>query len=134
MKQILGWILALWLSLTITEAIRRIVRARRRTARTAGRVVRVTMRRTWPNTPSPDVQFLDSVGDRREFSSSAGTSWDQWPVGAQVDVSFDPKDPSNAELSSAELLGSALVMLIVLGGIAAIVATLVLINVFDHIP
>ncbi len=134
MHTILNWIFALCLNLFIAEIIRRIVRARRRTERATGRVVRVAAQGAWRTMSSPVVEFLDKAGVRREFSSSAGTSWDHWAGRTRVDVSYDPKDPSNAELAPSELWEATLVGFILLAVVVAVVGTLWLLDVFDHIP
>jgi hypothetical protein len=93
-----------------------IIRARRRTSRTTGTVVRVAMRRppltlTWE--PSPDIEFVDDRGNKHLCKSGYGTSWNQWPVGSKVDVTYDPDDPTNCEL----VLPRGMVMMLMLVGI-----------------
>jgi hypothetical protein len=112
-------------------AVRSKLRARKRTAYATGVVVRLKMRGWNPRVPSPDIVFLDQAGVRREFSSSAGTSWDEWPVGSNVEVRYDPNDPANAELSSGELWGPALVMSIIFAAFVVIAGCLAVISGSD---
>jgi hypothetical protein len=94
---VLIWIAGFWFGLI--KFVRELVRLRRRTARTAGIVVRVVRRGSKVVVPSPDVEFVDSYGIKHLFESSFGTSWNQWPVGSRVAVDYDPQDPANCELA-----------------------------------
>src|SRR5258708_18008090 len=86
-----------------------IIRARRRTSRTTGTVVRVEMRGPpftrgppfiWE--PSPDIEFVDGQGNKHLCKSSYWTTWNQWPVGSQVDVTYDPHDLRIVNLNCPE--------------------------------
>ena len=46
----------------------------------------------------PEIEFLDSRGQRIEFQSHLGSSWNTWPAGSSVQVFYDPDDPTNAEI------------------------------------
>ena len=127
-------IFALGAILAIVQIIRNASRSRRRTAIANGVVLRHAMRGWNPRVPCPDVEFIDKNGIRHEFQSGNGASWDEWPVGSRVEVSYDPNDPSNAELSSGETRGLMLVMLVMVGAVAAIIACIALISASDTYP
>jgi hypothetical protein len=118
----------------IAQMFRGATRSRKRTSSTTGTVVRVKMRGLNVVVPSPDVEFFDRDGIRREFKSSYGASWNPWPVGSEVKVNYDPYDPANAELASSELGTPMIVMFVVTGMILAVVGTLVVINALDRFP
>src|SRR5262252_5979921 len=80
---------------------RTIIRARRRKLRAKGTVVRVA-RGGGVDAPYPFVEFFDRDGARHVFESSHKGRNNAWPVGSRVEVSYDPDDPENAELSVAE--------------------------------
>src|SRR6266853_1530166 len=86
-----------------------IIQARRRTSRTTGTVVRVEIRGspfTWGPPfiwePSPDIEFVDGQGNKHLCKSSYWTTWNQWPVGSQVDVTYDPHDLRIVNLNCPE--------------------------------
>src|SRR5467141_1641902 len=86
-----------------------IIQARRRTSRTTGTVVRVEIRGspfTWGPPfiwePSPDIEFVDGQGNKHLCKSSYWTTWNQWPVGSQVDVTCDPHDLRIVNLNCPE--------------------------------
>jgi hypothetical protein len=41
---------------------------------------------------------VDSRGQRVEFHSRIGSSWNPWPAGSTVQVFYDPEDSPNAEI------------------------------------
>ena len=41
---------------------------------------------------------MDSRGQRIEFHSRIGASWNPWPTGSTVQVFYEPEDPTNAEI------------------------------------
>jgi hypothetical protein len=45
----------------------------------------------------PEIEFLDSGGQRIEFHSCIVASWNPWPAGSSVQVFYAPQDPTNAE-------------------------------------
>jgi hypothetical protein len=67
---------------------------------------------TWE--PSPDIEFVDGQGNKHLCKSSYWTTWNQWPVGSQVDVTYDPNDPTNCEL----VLPRGMVVMLMLVGIS----------------
>ena len=75
-------------------------RSRRRTATAQGRVLRVRLGRLHlgTNVPRPEIEFVDSRGQRVEFHSRLGASWNPFPEGSTVQVFYDPEDPTNAEI------------------------------------
>jgi len=75
-------------------------RSRRRTATAPGKVLRVRFGRLrlGTNVPRPEIEFVDSRGQRIEFHSRIGASWNPWPAGSTVQVFYDPQDPTNAEV------------------------------------
>jgi hypothetical protein len=75
-------------------------RSRRRTATAQGKVLRVRFGRLHlgTNVPRPEIEFVDSRGQRFEFHSRNGGSWNPWPAGSTVRVFYDPEDPTNAEI------------------------------------
>jgi hypothetical protein len=75
-------------------------RSRRRTAAAQGKVLRVRFGRLHlgTNVPRPEIEFVDSRGQRVEFHSRIGASWNPWPAGSTVQVFYDPEDPTNAEV------------------------------------
>jgi|SRR5262252_7546480 len=91
---LLGWV----------HVIKGIVRARRRTSKTTGIVVRVVMRGFRVIAPSPDVEFVDGKGAKHLFKSGYSTSWNQWPVGSQVNVGYDPHDITNCEIEAPRFI------------------------------
>jgi len=109
------WIWSIGFLFGLVKVIRLIVQSRRRTSRTTGTVVRVTMRGANVIVPSPDVEFVDSHGVEHSFKSTFGTSWNQWPVGSRVEVTYDPKDPANCELALSNLGGFFIAILAVAG-------------------
>jgi Protein of unknown function (DUF3592) len=48
----------------------------------------------------PEIEFLDSGGQRIEFHSCIVASWNPWPAGSSVQVFYAPQDPTNAELKA----------------------------------
>ena len=88
---------------SIFMAIRIIVRLRKRTVSVVGTVIRLQTRGYAVAVPCPDVEFFDERGFRHEFGSMTGASWNPWPPGSQVRVSYDPDDPANAELALSNL-------------------------------
>src|SRR5262249_38168373 len=75
-------------------------RSRRRTATAQGKVLRVRFGRLHlgTNVPKPEIEFVDSRGQRVEFHSRIGSSWNPWPAGSTVQLFYDPEDPTNAEI------------------------------------
>jgi len=103
-----------------------IIQAQRRTSRTTGTVVRVAMRRlpltlNWQ--PSPDIEFVDGQGNKHLCKSGYSTSWNQWPVGSQVEVTYDPHDPTNCELVMPRVM---VMMLVLVGSSFALLAARIL--------
>lgn len=92
-------ILALFLVSAIV-LFRQYQRFRRRTATAQGKVLRVRFGRLHlgTNVPRPEIEFVDSRGQRVEFHSRIGASWNPWPAGSTVQVFYDPEDPLNAEI------------------------------------
>jgi len=95
----------LWIALFLWFAIaffRGYLRSRRRTAAAQGKVLRVRFGRLHlgTNVPRPEIEFVDSRGQRIEFHSQQGASWNPWPAGSTVQVYYDPEDPTNAEIKT----------------------------------
>jgi len=126
MSQLFGVIFVVGLIYSAGRLAWTIVRACKRTANTTGVVVRVKLRGWNPRVPCPDVEFLDHDGIRREFQSTSGASWNPWPVGRQVKVSYDPNDPVNAELAFSEISLELMVMLIFFGIFLAFIGLMVI--------
>jgi hypothetical protein len=103
-----------------------IKRIRRRTSQANGVVLRHNMRGWNPRVPCPVIDFVDRNGVRHEFQSTCGASWDEWPVGSQVRISYDPDDPTNAELAFSELATLIIIMFAVVGGFLAFAVTIVM--------
>jgi hypothetical protein len=76
--------------------------AKKRTATAQGTVLRVRYGpiRLGVNVKRPEIEFVDSRGQRHEFHCRKGASWNPWPAGSTVEVFYDPDDPSNAEIKS----------------------------------
>jgi Protein of unknown function (DUF3592) len=110
-----AWVWSIGFLFGLVKVIRLIVQSRRRTSRTTGTVVRVVTRGASVIVPSPDVEFVDSHGIEHLFKSTFGTSWNQWPVGSRVEVTYDPQDPENCELALSNLGGVVVVILAVAG-------------------
>jgi hypothetical protein len=100
----LGLIWSAGFLLGLVYVIRGIIRARRRTARTTGTVVRVEIRGSRVIGPSPDVEFVDGQGNKHLFKSGYTTSWNRWPVGSQADVAYDPHDPTDCEIALPRII------------------------------
>ena|SRR5215470_17771436 len=100
--------------LGLVYIIRGIIRARRRTSRAAGTVVRVAIRGSSVIAPSPDVEFVDGQGNKHLFKSGYSTSWNQWPVGSQVNVAYDPHDLTNCEIEVPRII----IVIFAIAGIA----------------
>jgi len=109
--------------LGLVYVIRGIIRARRRTSRAAGTVVRVAIRGSSVIAPSPDVEFVDGQGNKHLCKSGYSTSWNQWPVGSQVEVTYDPHDPTNCELVMPRVM---VMMLVLVGSSFALLAARIL--------
>src|SRR5262249_31609017 len=74
-------------------------RSRKRTATAQGKVLRLRFGGLLgTNVRRPEIEFVDSRGQRFEFHSSMGASWNPWPEGSSVQVFYDPEDPTNAEI------------------------------------
>jgi hypothetical protein len=131
---ITGVVVSMVIGLVVFTKVRAAVRARRRTAAARGTVVRVVSRGWNVVVPCPDVEFFDRDGGRHVFESTFGRSGNPWPVGSQVEVCYDPRDPENAELSSAEAFGMMIPFLVALGAILTIILTLYLINASHSYP
>jgi Protein of unknown function (DUF3592) len=99
--------------------VREYQRSRRRTASAEGKVLRVRWewrRRGW--VAMPDIEFLDSHGQRIEFRSRTGASWNPWPEGSSVRVFYDPEDPTNAAIKPT--LGMVLLSVVVFSGLIVV--------------
>jgi hypothetical protein len=84
----------------LQSIIRGIIQARKRTSRTTGIVVRVPTR--WSSGVlvfSPDVEFIDGQGNKHLCKYGYGLSWNEWPIGSQLDVVYDPHDPTNSAIA-----------------------------------
>jgi hypothetical protein len=94
---------ALVLGFLTVHFLREYRRSRRRTASARGKVLRVRFGRLrlGTNVPRPEIEFVDSRGQRVEFHSRNGASWNPWPAGSSVQVFYDPEDPTNAEIKPA---------------------------------
>jgi hypothetical protein len=112
----------------LMKACREIVRGRRRTSRTTGTIVRVVSRGTNVIVPSPDIEFIDGDGIKHLCESTFGTSWNQWPVGSRVAVTYDQQDPTNCELALSHL-GVAAIAIWVAGAIFVAVGTILTIRI-----
>jgi hypothetical protein len=90
----------LFLGLFAIKLFREYRRSRRRTAFARGEVLRVRFGRLHlgMNVPKPEIEFVDCRGQRVEFHSRSGASWNPWPAGSIVRVFYDPEDPTNAEI------------------------------------
>jgi Protein of unknown function (DUF3592) len=97
--------------------VREYQRSRRRTARAEGRVLRVRWERGGKGgrVAMPEIEFLDSRGQRMEFRSRIGASWNPWPAGSSVQVFYDPEDPTNAAIKPT--LGMVLLLVGVFSGL-----------------
>src|SRR5262249_55341070 len=87
--------------------VREYPRYRKRTAGAEGRVLRVRWERAGSRgsrAALPDVEFLDSRGQRFEFHSRIGAGWNPWPPGSGVQVFYDPEDPTNAEIKPTRVM------------------------------
>jgi hypothetical protein len=91
---------ALVLGYLTIYCLREYRRSRRRTAIAQGKVLRVRFGRLHlgTNVPRPEIEFVDSRGQRVGFHSRIGTSSNPWPRGSTVQVFYDPEDPTNAEI------------------------------------
>jgi hypothetical protein len=100
-------------------------RARRRTSRTTGTVVRLTREfSAGMSLLHPHIEFVDGQGIKHLFKPSVGTSWEHWPVGSQVDVTYDPHDPTNCEHAVSPIMVAIMaVMFIPLWTLGLIMAT-----------
>jgi Protein of unknown function (DUF3592) len=110
-----AWIWSIAFLFGLVNVIRLMFQSRKRTSRTTGTVVRVVMRGGNVIVPSPDVEFVDSHGIKHLFKSTFGTSWNQWPIGSRVEVTYDPQDPANCELALSNLRGGVVAVLAVAG-------------------
>lgn len=114
MQRLFLWVFILGVTFGIGHLAWTIIRARKRTENAIGMVVNVSW--GWGSEfPRPHVEFVDRDGIRREFRSKAGATWDPWPDGTQVEVSYDPNDPADAELALSEMWHILVIMFIVLG-------------------
>jgi hypothetical protein len=77
---------------------RNYLRSRRRTATAQGTVLAVRFGRQPTKVQRPEIEFVDSRGQKFKFHSLIGASWNPWPAGSTVQVFYDPKDPTNAEI------------------------------------
>jgi Protein of unknown function (DUF3592) len=105
-------------------------RSRKRTATAQGTVLRVKF--GWNqrvNVPRPIVEFEDLHGQRFEFESGNGASWNPWPEGSSVRVRYDPADPTNAEI---ELTAGFVVPVAILGAVALFIVGLVVFEIFTN--
>jgi hypothetical protein len=93
-------LLLLFLCALTIGLVREYLPFRRRTASAEGRVLRVRWERgrRGSRVAFPDIEFLDSRGQRIEFHSRIGASWNPRPAGSSVQVFYDPEDPTNAEI------------------------------------
>jgi hypothetical protein len=91
---------ALFLVFLSIKRAREYRRSKRRTAFARGKVLRVRFQRPHlgVNVPRPEVEFWDLRGQRVEFHSGTGASWNPWPEGSTVRVFYEPEDPTNAEI------------------------------------
>lgn len=93
-----------------------------RTSKTTGKVVSKSQRSHWSNpwgATSLNVKFFDISGAERLLKSTFADSvgfWGRWPIGANVQVQYDPRNLDNCELSISHQLTSWLVLLVI-GGI-----------------
>jgi hypothetical protein len=104
-----------WLALGLLYVAGGVLRSRTRTADTTGIVVRLEIQGWNPMVRRPDVAFVDRDGIRREFTSANGTGWNEWPVGSHVKVTYDPNDPTNAELAFWEAKRTVVAVLAAVG-------------------
>src|SRR5215471_8940707 len=90
----------LFLGFLTIPLCREYLRSRRRSATAQGKVLRVRFGRLHlgVNVPRPEIEFVDSRGQRVEFHSRNGASSNPWPAGSIVRVRYDPEDPTNAEI------------------------------------
>ena len=116
-----AWIWSIAFLFGLVNVIRLMFQSRKRTSRTTGTVVRVVMRGGSVIVPSPDVEFVDCHGIKHLFKSTFGTSWNQWPVGSRVEVTYDPHDPTSCELALSNLRGGVVVVLAVAGIVFVVV-------------
>jgi hypothetical protein len=88
------------LTVGLVRLLREYLRFRRRTANAQGKVLRVRFGplHLGTNVPRPEIEFVDLRGQRVKFHSRIGASWNPWPKGSSVQVSYDPEDPTNAEI------------------------------------
>jgi hypothetical protein len=84
--------------LSTRDIIRQLRRLKQRTVNTTGTVVRVTMRGRDTIVSSPDVEFVDALGNKHEFKSTCGGGAYRGSVGTRIRMHYDPEDPENAEI------------------------------------
>ena len=105
---------------------REAARVRRRTARARGRVVGIVERdRAGESTPCTTYHAqisFDAGGREATCVDSFGTSWSRPSIGAAIAVSYDPRDPANADVARGQspALGHALAIGSCCVGLAAL--------------
>jgi hypothetical protein len=110
----------LFLGFLTIHLVREYQRSRMRTASAEGKVLRVRWEWGGRGGPvaMPEIECLDSRGQRIEFHSGFGASWNPWPAGSSVQVFYDPEDPTNAEIKPTRglvLLGVGVLSVLIVG-------------------
>jgi len=99
---VIGLIFAIYIAYAVVQVIQGYRLYKKRTATTTGRALAVRFGKLHmgTNVPKTEIAFFDSLGRRYVFHSSVGASWISWPD--QVEVWYDPGDPTNAEIKIPE--------------------------------
>ncbi|MEQ1611169.1 MAG: DUF3592 domain-containing protein [Hyphomicrobiaceae bacterium] len=95
----------------LARAVIAVILWSRRSAFASGTVVGKTKRLLWSDTNRwpglhLDVEFVDSSGIRHHLKSAVEDHtdmWGHWKIGNQVQIAYDPAEPSNSELTLAAL-------------------------------
>ena len=75
-------------------------------------------------TYKPVVEFADGEGNQYRFTSSFAARPPRYNVGEQVDVLYDPDDPSDASLGAAPAVWAGPIVLLVIAGFLTVTGVL----------